>query len=220
MTVTVGWVDGGDTKGLFTKSVTQACAYEALHHRLVSILRVQSGPLLCEGRNLLVSQFLETGADWLFMVDTDMVFDHDVVERLLVTAESEQVKVVGGLAYGVNHELGQFPTLYRQIDGMPQVLLNQPSGIVDVDATGAAFTLTHRSVFVDYARQDHHRWFHRAVVPATETHPGGVLGEDISWCWHLRANGVRIVVDTAVEAGHVKPTLVNSDTYKALHAAH
>ena len=221
MTVAVGWCDGGTTRGEFTEAVTQLCAYETHQGRLAAIVRVQSGPLLAEGRNILVSKFLRTDAEWLLMVDSDMTFTHDSVERLLATADVEGTHLVGGLCYGVSRELGQFPTMYRRVDGMPTVVdVPAERGVVQVDATGAAFTLTHRDVFEAYRRDEYHPWFHYRFVPTNGTHPGGWLGEDISWHWWLRDKGVPILVDTTVEAGHIKPTTVNSQSYAVAHATH
>ena len=220
MSVTIGWIDSGDTRGEFTESVAKAAAYEALKGRLVSIVRVQSGPLMAEGRNKLVTQFLRTNAEWLLMVDTDMVFDHDAIERLLNTALEYEARVVGGLCYGVNQELGQFPTLYRRLDGLPVAMMDFAPGLVmSVDATGAAFTLTHASIFKEFRRDEHHPWFHHRFVPSNGKHPGGWLGEDISWHWWLTDKGIPILVDTAVEAGHIKPVVVGSETYERLVTA-
>jgi hypothetical protein len=220
VTIVVGWVDGGVTRGEWAESITKLVAYETAQNRLVSPLRIRSGPQMEEGRNLLITKFLDTGAEWLLSVDTDMVFDHDSAERLLATADETGVRLVGGLCFGINKEFGQFPTMYRTIDGMPHVLFNELEGIVSVDATGAAFTLTHRSLFVDHKREGPHPWFHRRHVPATDTHPEGILGEDLSWCWHLRSEGVDIVVDTSVEVGQIKPSVVNSISYDMRHATH
>ena len=122
--------------------------------------------------------------------------------------------MIGGLCFGANTEYGQFPTMYRNLDGLPVVLLEIPDEeIVDVDATGAAFTLTHRSVFENNQRDSPHKWFHRREVAGNKDHPGGFLGEDISWCWWLREREVRIIVDTTIEAGHVKPTIMSLENY-------
>jgi hypothetical protein len=211
-------VDGGNTRGEWAESVSKLVAYETWRNNLVSVIRVHSGPQMEEGRNMLVDKFLTTPAEWLFMVDTDMVFDHDSVERLLETAYSTDTLMVGGLCFGINTEFGQFPTMYRTIDGMPHVLFNELEGIVSVDATGAAFTLTHRSLFENHRRDSHHPWFHRRTVEASDVHPGGILGEDLSWCWHLRSEGVPIFVDTSVEAGQIKPSTVGTRSYRSLHA--
>jgi len=218
MSVAVGWLDSGVTRGEWAESVTKLIAYEVSQNRLASIMRVQSGPQMEEGRNLLVEKFLETPAEWLLSVDTDMVFDYDALERLLTTARERDVKLVGGLCYGINREHGQFPTMYRTIDGMPHVLFNELGGVVPVDATGAAFTLTHRTLFENHRRLGPHPWFHRREIQPTDGHPGGILGEDLSWCWHLRSEGVPIVVDTDVEVGQIKPSTVGTRSYRTLHA--
>lgn len=213
MSVTVGWIDGGVVRGEFTEAVSKLIAYETAKQRLVSVIRVQSGPLVEIGRNLLVEQYLKSGADWLLMVDTDMVFDYDAAERLLQLADPSTAPVVGGLCYGVNKELGQFPTIYQRVDGQPAVQRVVPDGPVMVDATGAAFLLTHRSVFERFRRDGDQPWFHRRYVLPTDTHKGGWLGEDISWCFYLRDQDVHIWVDPQVEAGHIKPVVVGTDTY-------
>ncbi len=212
--VVVGWLDAGDVRGEFAESVTKLAAYELAKQRLVTIMRVQSGPMLAEGRNLLVTQFLTTDAEWLLMVDSDMVFELDSVERLLEYADPVTAPVVGGLCFGVNKELGQFPTLYQRVDGLPVAQLKIPEGdVVDVDATGGAFTLTHRSVFENNERPGPHRWFHRRLVEPAGEHSGGMLSEDLSWCWWLRDNDIPIRVVLDVEVGHVKPTVVTRATY-------
>jgi len=208
MTVVIGWLDNGLTTGDFTECVARLAAFEVSQRRLATTIRIRSGPQMPEGRNLLVTQFLETDADWLLMVDSDMVFTHRLIEDLLATADRDAAPVVGGLCFGVNQELGQFPTMYTNVDGMPTVSKEIPAGLVKVDATGAACVLTHRSVFEQNRREGKHTWFHRRVLPT-----GDVLGEDISWCWWLREQGVPIIVDTTIDVGHVKTTLVNRATY-------
>jgi hypothetical protein len=171
-----------------------------------------------EGRNFLVQDFLDTDGEWLFMVDSDMVFPHDSAKRLLDSADPQTAPVVGGLCFGLDKTLGQFPTLYRDIGGHPAVLFDFPaSGLVEVDGTGAAFILTHRSVFENNIRPGVHKWYHRFEIPGGATGfgvaPGGMLGEDLSWCRWLRSRGVPIYVNVGVEAGHVKPITIGRSTY-------
>ena len=212
--VSVGWIDNGNVRGEFTESVSLLTSFEAQRQRLAQVLRIHSGPLVEEGRNLLVERFLASESDWLFMVDSDMTFAYDTVQRMLETAEFVHGRIVGGLAFGANQTIGVFPTIYREVDGMPAAVMDIPDGIVEVEATGAAFTLTHRSVFLDHKRDEYHSWFHRRFVPSNGTHPGGWLGEDISWCFWLRQRDEKIYVDPRIEAGHVKATNLCRATYK------
>ncbi len=207
MTVVIGWLDNGTCAGDFTEAVARLAAYEVAQSRLCTTIRIQSGPQMPEGRNKLVTAFLDTDAEWLFMIDSDMVFNHRIIEDLLETADPLSAPVVGGLCFGVKEGIGQFPTLYHNVDGLPVVMQDVPDGLVKVDATGAACVLTHRSVFEDNRRDGPHPWFHRREIV------GGMLGEDISWHWHLRERNVPIVVNCDVDVGHVKPTIVNKATY-------
>ena len=217
MSLVVGWLDNGTTAGSFTESVTMLCAYEAAQQRLATTIRVLTGPQMSEGRNELVSRFLSTPAEWLLMIDSDMAFSHDAAEKLLKVASAETTPVVGALCFGINKEFGQFPTVYYFREGIPTVFFDIPdSGLLEVDGTGSAFILQHRSVFEDNQRPGPHPWYHRLEVQPVGDYPGGVLGEDLSWCWHLRENQVPIVVNFDVQVGHVKQTMVNKQVYDML----
>jgi len=213
--IVVGWLDNGTTAGEFTDSVSRLAAYEAHMGRLSTTIRVQSGPMLEEGRNKLVQLFLDTpGAEWLMSIDSDMSFSYKAVEQLLAVADPVDAPLVGGLCFAVTEQFGVVPTIYRSVDGLSAVWTDYPRDeLVPVDATGAAFTLTHRTLFEQYPRDHFHKWFHRREVAATEWHEGGVLGEDVSWCWWLRDHGVPMFVDTRVKVGHVKQVVIDDTQY-------
>ena len=215
--VIIGWLDNGTVAGEFASSVSKLVAYETYKERMFGILRVPWGPMLAEGRNHLVEKFLETEADWLLMVDSDMVFPHTSIETLLFDAVDHDAQVAGGLCFGANLEFGQFPTLYRNIDDRPHVWFDYPRDqVIEVDATGSAFTLTHRSAYEDHRYSNEWPWFHRRHVFGTKEKPDAYLGEDISWCWWLREKGAKIVVDTGLKIGHIKQTTMNEDSYDRL----
>lgn len=210
----IGWLDNGTVAGEFASSMANLAAYEVTQQRLFGVLRVPWGPMLPEGRNHLVQRFLETEADWLLMVDSDMVFPHTSVEILLSTADGQTAPVVGGLCFGANLEFGQFPTLYRNFDDRPHVWFDYPRNqVVEVDATGSAFVLTHRSVYEDHQYSNEWPWYHRRHVFGTKEKPDAYLGEDISWCWWLREKGVPIYVNTSLKVGHVKTAKLDEDSY-------
>ena len=219
MTVVIGWLDNGTTAGDFTECVTRLAAYEVSQSRLATTIRIRTGPQMPDGRNKLVTQFLETDAEWLFMVDSDMLFNHKIIEDLLVTADPVSAPFVGGLCFAVNEKFGQYPVLYRNVAGVPAVWFDVPAGIAKVDATGAACTIQHRSLFEQFRRDDPHPWYHRRRVESLDDFNSygqfdGWLGEDLSWCWHLRDNDVPILVDCDVDVGHVKMGVVNRETYR------
>ena len=205
----VGWCDPGDVKGPFAYSLSKLVAYEAANRRLVSTIRVQSGPSLDRGRNALVRTFLDlpAGATHLLMVDADMTFDMNAAERLL----DRDLELVGGLCFGINSEVGIFPTIFY---AGPEGPVNPYTGrtplpdspLVQVDATGAAFLLIRRDVLEEIGDG----WFDRSPDPAT----GKPLGEDLSFCYRAHDHGFRTFVDTTLEVGHVRDTIVGVDAYE------
>lgn len=98
-------------------------------------------------RNLIVSEFLETGAEWLFWIDADTVVPVGAINRLIATGKT----LVSGLYYGKNPPHPPiayhiFNGAYRPID---KALRWEKGEILPVDACGMGCMLTHRSVFTD-----------------------------------------------------------------------
>lgn len=178
-------------------------------------------------RNQMVHEFLErVDAEWLWMLDSDATFAPNLLHLMLEVADPDERPIVGALAYQVRFppEGGLdatgvpvrriVPTMYRQerdADGTwlgYRELESFGRGLLDVDATGCHCLLVHRAVF-EKTKADHpHPWFRESVIDGVE---GKVLaGEDITFCLAARDAGFRIVVDTRLESGHVKPFTVTS----------
>lgn len=161
-----------------------------------------------EGRNQLVAQFLGSDAEWMFMVDDDMAFAPDVVDRLVEAADPVERPVVGGLcmAQRITHvdaahipHMQGFATLYRMatldtetgfvpFDSWPE------DELVQVAGTGAACLLIHRSVVEKIAEAHGPNWF-------TEV---GHVGEDFAFCLRLTQADIPIFVHTGIRVGHHK----------------
>lgn len=165
------------------------------------------GSSIVMGRNQLVRSFLEGDAEWLFMIDTDMTFEPDTLDRLLAVNKP----IVGGLCFGLR--AGEvFPTLFVEKNGETFNALDWPENTVaKVDATGAACLLVHRTVFEKMAET------YPPPVPffADEILPSGLLrGEDITFCHRARGLGFPIFVHTGVKVGHVKQVVIDESHYQ------
>lgn len=169
---------------------------------------------LVAARNLVVQRFLESEAQWLFWVDSDMGYAPDTLSQLRATAEPEARPIVGALCFasrqtsfdGLNgYRTRPLPTIYQwaDVDGTP-LFVSQPlypvNGVLRVAGTGSACVLIHRTVFEKIERD----WYTR--IPG---HDGKLLGEDISFCVRAGAAGFPIYVNTAVKTSHVKPQWVS-----------
>lgn len=210
--VVIGYLSGGDTRIEFTRSIGAVTAYCFQNNiPLLGALPHVSGPRIAAGRNHIVESFLNTPADWFLMVDDDMVFEPDVIQRFLEVADPAERPIIGGLTFGTGRD-GIFPTLFRldpDVNGPVRLDTWPLDELVAVDATGAACLFIHRTVFERMAEEypKPWQWFQETTLG------GNAVGEDMTFCLRARALGIPIYVDTSLKFGHVKPRIINEDEY-------
>ena len=174
-------------------------------------------------RNKLAKVLLdEAAADWLLMIDSDMGFGHDLLERLMAAADAETRPVVGALCFARKRDgaasfgglrFRATPTLYSFVDdgdrpGFLPMFDYPPDQLVPVAATGAACVLIHRSALVKVREAHGDVWFDEI------THPSGVrFSEDLSFCVRLAAADVPIHVHTGIKTTHDKGSLFLDEAY-------
>lgn len=183
---------------------------------LANRFAVRSGPNLDGSRNAQARVFLEqTECEWLWIVDSDMGFKPNALDRLMSVADAEARPVIGGLYYGFmetdTDNMGgwnqyTFPVAYTgnkekyqyaELDGL------LPGSVVEVDAVGTGCMLVHRSVF-QRLRKD---WF--SFVYSSK---GVRLGEDLSFCHKVRAKlKLPIYLDTGSSFSHQKTVWLRDD---------
>jgi hypothetical protein len=161
------------------------------------------------------------------MLDSDMTFGDQILDRLLISANPESKPIMGGLCFGVRpkkvngveqfNEVGAsrleaFPTLYKPTeDGATRPWFDYPQDkVVRVFSTGAACLLLHRDMLADRRwLADGHPlpWFREDVVN------GRVMSEDQFFCIRAGSLGFPVHVDTGARTGHVKPMIVDEMFY-------
>lgn len=177
------------------------------------------GSRIASNRNSIVRAFLsDPRAEWLFMVDTDMTFQPDVLERFLEVADKKERPILGGLCYGMGGE-GLFPTLYHfngenfiRSEGYPD------ESVVPVDGTGAACLFIHRTVFEKMAEafKEPSPWFAESVLPGGHQE----MGEDMTFCLRARSLGFPIYIHTGIQFGHIKEFEITREFYEAWCRSH
>ena len=127
-TVIPSMVDGGQWSSAFGLSWSSMMLYDqAQSQRMIrkggQYLRKVAGTMgVADARSEIVQLFLTSDAEWLFMVDTDMGFEPDTVDRMVISAEQNQVKVLGGLAFALKTDPRRPETnLHARRAGMVQI---------------------------------------------------------------------------------------------------
>jgi hypothetical protein len=153
-----------------------------------------------------------------------MVFEPDLLNRLLSSANERIRPIVGGLCFGGGRVGVPFPTLYtltspKDNNGkLTKVVSDYPKdALCKVDATGAACLLIHRSILLDMGKQystmpdgfdNPHPWFAESV------HQGHEYGEDWTFCMRLKQMKVPLYVHTGVKLGHIKTQNYDEQHYE------
>ena len=209
----VGYVHGGVVRAEFAASLLALAMQGAAP--LDGVIAWESGPNISTARNMIVSRFLaETAAPWLLMVDTDMAFTFDALDRLIAAADPGDRPVVGGLCYQRDPDGGDpLPVLYELAEGdtgrlaFTRYASWPPDTCMRVSATGTACLLMHRDALAkveagsgDIAAP----WFRESAMGT----PLMLLGEDLTFFLRCAAAGVPVHVHTGVQFGHVKPGML------------
>ena len=226
--VLLGYVHGNEVAHSWHLSLLDLVKWDSGHEGRVMrggflAMRHGTGGIV-QARNDVALQFLTgTDAEWLFWIDTDMGFAPSTVDQLVASADPIERPVMGGLCF-VSKEveldgLGGFrvtptPTLYRWSQIREDVSVFEPwkdyprNEVVQVDATGSACILLHRSVmqavFDEYAT-----FYSRIPNPGI----GQLLSEDLSLCVRMAALEIPIHADTSVKTTHFKPQWVQEADY-------
>lgn len=165
------------------------------------------------GRNMLATDVLNSGAEWLFMVDTDVLPPPHALEALL----SHRLPIVGGLYWRRHPKI--FPEVFRfrpgttQLDPLPEheVAL----GLQEVDGLGAGCLLIHRRVLEGLKPK-----VRKLVIPSEGTnlelyeffrfsiHEAPFVSEDLWFCILARENGWKIYLDGTIRCGHILKTMM------------
>jgi GT2 family glycosyltransferase len=225
--VVIAYLHPSDSVGArFHKSLLDLLVRDAYAstHAVLGTIDMSSGANITTARNTVVRDFLLTDAAWLWIVDADMAYPADTLDRLLDSADVDERPIVGGLCFRVTQTndgpVSLTPTIYGMNDDTPPrtVVYHDypPQAMCQVAATGAACLLVHRRVFETMRDSGKFQapwtWFAETLYPEYND----VLSEDITFCLRAGACGFPVFVDTSIEIGHQKTFVATADMFRAL----
>jgi hypothetical protein len=217
--VTLAYVHGNEVAYAWTHSLIQLLMADEEGPRRVRrggvvAMRAASGQLVT-ARNRAVRYFLDDQrAPWLWMVDTDMGFQPDTLERLVEHADPTARPIVGALCFAQRevapdgmggYATAATPTIFDWASDGDGLFAFSVRGDYPADTlircagTGAACLLMHRRALEVVADRYGPTWFDR--VEARD----GWVGEDLSFCMRLEQVGVPVHVHTGIPTSHFKP---------------
>lgn len=195
----VGYPVGGSVTLPFHASMIRMLVYELEKKtgRLLAKAQHVSSLYVADNRTLLAQQFLETRADWLLQIDTDIEFPKNLLEIMLEHAGTERKILAASVPLGETYETSAF-VMDSETDGLWRNITKVPHWPIECDAVATAVLLTHRKVFEGIARAQGQCWFHHFYIPESpidtprEKFKYRSQGEDMSFCVRAKRCGFKV----------------------------
>ena len=173
------------------------------------VLAMQTGSLVYTARNYLATQAIKNEADFVFWLDSDMVFRPDTLSSMMETLKGNDLDILTGLYF--RRVPPYSPVLYKKlsIDGVKADFAEFdeiPDKLFEVAACGFGCVLMKTDVFFDVQGK-----FGNMFAPI------GNNGEDVAFCWRARECGYKIYCDPSLVCGHVGYSVVDDQFFRAFH---
>ena len=148
------------------------------------LLCPSEGYTIAENRNYIATYACNSKSDYLLMIDDDMVFEPDLLDRLIANKKD----IVG--------------VVHHPREGKPVVAIEEgkltdefPDKLFECHAVGTGIILIKTEILHKIKRP----WF------AFETYENGCnkLGEDWYFCKQAKDVGYKIYTDPTIEVGHL-----------------
>lgn len=216
--VAIGYCRPENVDGMFFDSVTGMLLYDSQNNRRIgAMIGAEGGARVHLARNEIVRRFRGTDCAWLAWIDGDMVVPVDFVDALLAVADPVEKPIVGALCFSGGTTTIK-PTIYRiyrddqgQLKSECAIYYPTPA-LLEVDGTGSACILIHRSVFDAIEAEPSfgsspHPWYVDQVIDGFD------FSEDLVFCMRAKAVGKKIFVHTGVKVGHRKKRVLDEDVF-------
>ena len=173
---------------------------------------IEVDSLIYEARNRLTYMALSKKYDYLMFLDSDMVFEPDLLDRLMADMKDGK-EFVSGLAF--KRRLPTTPVILKSVEWKPasktegishkvEYFENYPrESLFQIGGCGFGCVLIKTDLILEVAK-------YFGMSPFTPM-PG--LGEDYSFCWRVAQIGKKMWCDSRVKLGHVGQHIYTEEDY-------
>ena len=181
----------------------------------------QMGSLIYTSRNNLALQAISSEFDYVLWLDSDMVFQQDLLIRLKDTLEKNDLDFVTGLYF---RRVPPFtPVIFDKLEIIDEQCTwtdwkEPPAELFKVGGCGFGCALMKSDVLWDV--QTEFGEMKEEYTALAMFNPISNMGEDLSFCWRARACGYEIWCDPSIVCGHVGYTIINDKFYNSYKSVH
>lgn len=172
------------------------------------VLAMKSGSLIYTSRNSLATMAIQMDADYVFWLDSDMVFQPDTLVKMMDTVQKHDIDMLTGLYF--RRVPPYSPVLFDKLEMRTKTVLDWsefktiPEDLFEVGGCGFGCVLVNTEVLIS-VQGKHGNMFA----------PMGNNGEDIAFCIRARDCGYKIICDPSIICGHVGYSVVDDQFFKA-----
>jgi hypothetical protein len=186
-------------------ALAEFCVKAQQHGVSIQISNVSGCSVVSRVRNIIANEFLESQAEHLLMIDSDMTFNADDVFRMLAWSQTKPIVAAVGVAR--KKEKVYFSSLDQDEDN--NIIMDR-MGLVKVKRVGTGFIMIQRKVF-EVMRDAHPEWKYMDQNTGKmlqsffdfKSTPEGYVGEDYVFCDRAHEHGFTAWVDPTIKLGHM-----------------
>ena len=162
------------------------------------------GSLVYDSRNKLAERAINSTADYVLWLDSDMTFMPDTLDMMLDTLKKNNYEILTGMYFRRRPPFT--PTLFEELRILPTGTVTKefdeiPDEIFEVAGCGFGCVLMSRNVLWNVFCQNGNMFA-----------PINGVGEDLSFCWRARRIGHKIYCDPSIALGHeIRTTITKSN---------
>ena len=164
------------------------------------------GSLVYDSRNSLAERAINSNADYIFWIDSDMTFMPQTLNEMLLTLVNNDLAILTGMYFRRRHPFT--PTLFRELtispmgvrcDHYPESEIPEKD-LFEVAGCGFGCVLMRKDVLWNVMIQQNKDGLLFSPIMG--------VGEDLSFCWRARKCGYRIMCDPTIALGHEIKTVI------------
>ena len=165
------------------------------------------GSLVYDSRNKLAERAINSDCDYILWLDSDMVFEPDLMTRLFESLKANDADFVSGLYF--KRFPPYEPVVYSKFDIVDDEIIAEKMTEVPETVTavgGVGFGCVLMSTALALAVYNEYN---------TMFAPIGNVGEDIAFCYRAQTLGYKVLLDPSIRCGHVGHYVITEDLFNA-----
>lgn len=172
------------------------------------VLAMQMGSLIYTSRNNLATKAIQADVDYVFWLDSDMVFEPDTLLRMMDVMQKNDLDILTGLYF--RRVPPYTPVLFDKLEMVQDSMFEWsefqeiPDKLFEVGGCGFGCVLMKADPFFDVQSR-----FGNMFAPIGNT------GEDLAFCWRARQCGFKVWCDPSIICGHVGYMISDEKRYEA-----